>query len=361
MEKKRKEAIQQEVRQEVDRLLQVIIRDLEKTGTVDLEAVEIATRKAVHHIGAGILTELLRQEPPKDKTTECQCGGQAKYIGLRSKQILTAVGEASVLRAYYLCNSCHVGQAPVDKELDIEGTEFSPGVRRMMALVGSQSSFVSGRQQMEWLAGLKVTAKSVERIAESIGSDIAKREKQRIRENMQAKQTPMSKGEEIPILYVQADGSGIPVVRSEIDPDGIGKQGKPQRTKEAKIGCVFTQIKTDEQGRPARDESSTTYTAAIEGAAEFGCRSYKLPHPSKAVRRVRSNDSQIGDWRKKYHADKSPSPSRQEVRLMPKQEKQAAPLHVRCPICPLPYMFGLTNVADSSSHQMRQGNDDKEE
>jgi hypothetical protein len=41
-----------------------------------------------------------------------------------------------------------------------------------------------------------------------------------------------------------------------------------------KLGCIFTQTTTDEQGRPVRDEVSTTYTGAIETAAEFGHRLY---------------------------------------------------------------------------------------
>jgi hypothetical protein len=48
--------------------------------------------------------------------------------------------------------------------------------------------------------------------------------------------------------------------------------GQPARTREVKLGCVFTQTSTDEQGRPCRDEDSTTYTAAIEGAERFGLR-----------------------------------------------------------------------------------------
>jgi hypothetical protein len=248
---------------------------------MDLEAVEMATREAVHKMGAGILTALLREEPPKERVRECGCGGQAKYIEQRPKQILTAVGPASILRAYYLCRSCHTGQAPTDKEIDVEGTEFSPGVRRMMALVGGQTSFDSGRQQMEWLAGLKVTAKSVERTAEAIGADIAKREQDRICASNQVNETvSQSEGEEIPIAYVEIDASGIPVVTSEIDSSRPGKQGDRQRTKEAKIGCVFTQTATDEQGRPIRDESSTTYTTAIEDSHEFGWRIY-----TEAIRR----------------------------------------------------------------------------
>jgi hypothetical protein len=63
--------------------------------------------------------------------------------------------------------------SPRDAELDVLETEYSPGVRRMMAAVGSDSSFDRGREQMELLAGLEVTAKAVERHAEGIGTDIA--------------------------------------------------------------------------------------------------------------------------------------------------------------------------------------------
>jgi polyisoprenoid-binding protein YceI len=56
-----------------------------------------------------------------------------------------------VLRPYYLCAHCGVGQFPVDVELDIENTEFSPGVRRMQAMVGQEAPFDHGREQMKVL------------------------------------------------------------------------------------------------------------------------------------------------------------------------------------------------------------------
>ena len=78
--------------------------------------------------------------------------------------------------------------------------------------------------------------------------------------------------EPIPILYVQMDGTGIPVVKKET----AGRQGKidgpPAHTREAKLGCVFTQAGWDEEGFAIRDPASTTYTGAIETAEEFGKR-----------------------------------------------------------------------------------------
>jgi hypothetical protein len=133
-----------------------------KTGSLDLEAVEMLVRSAMHQAGAKALTELLRFPAPDRRVIPCPCGQQALYQELRSKTVLTAVGQVEVSRPYYLCPQCHKGQFPADQELDVVHTEFSPGVRRMQALVGQAASFDHGREQMKLLAGLEVTTKSVE-------------------------------------------------------------------------------------------------------------------------------------------------------------------------------------------------------
>jgi len=46
------------------------------------------------------------------------------------------------------------------------------------------------------------------------------------------------------------------------------------RTREVKLGCVFTQTTVDEKGYAVRDESSTSYVGAIERADEFSKRIY---------------------------------------------------------------------------------------
>ena len=161
--KKTAEVIQQEVAREVDQLLRVIFRDRRHSGVLDLEAVEMAVRSALHRAGAAALTQLLRFPVPAEdqRTMACACGEPARYREQRRKSVLTAMGRAQVIRPYYLCAHCHAGQFPADVELDIENTEFSPGVRRMQAMVGQQAPFDQGRQQWQLLAGLEVTAKSV--------------------------------------------------------------------------------------------------------------------------------------------------------------------------------------------------------
>jgi hypothetical protein len=154
-----------------------------------------------------------------------------------------------VLRPYYLCRHCHQGQFPVDIELDIENTEFSPGVRRMQALVGQGVAFDHGREQIQILAGLDVTTKSVERTAEAIGDDIAQRQQEEMQRAVQL-DLPIVVGKPIPLLYVQMDGTGVPVVKKETEGRKGKVDGQPAHTREAKLGCVFTQTGWDEEGYP---------------------------------------------------------------------------------------------------------------
>jgi hypothetical protein len=230
----------------------------------------------MHRAGSAALTELLQFAAPttdEQRTIACDCGQLAHYRELRSKSVLTVVGPTQISRPYYLCTDCHQGQFPADVELDIENTECSPGVRRMQALVGQDAPFDHGREQMKLLAGLEVTAKSVERAAEAMGEDIAQREREEMEKAMQL-DLPVVVGKPIPVLYIEMDGTGVPVVKKET----VGRQGKtegqPAHTREVKLGCVFTQTSYDKEGFPIRDPDSTTYTGAIETAEEFGKRIY---------------------------------------------------------------------------------------
>ena len=246
---------------------------LRKTSHLDLEATETLVRSAMHQAGARALTQLLRFPAPEQRAIPCVCGGQARYRELRSKNLLTAVGKAEVSRPFYLCPNCQQGQFPADQQLDIVDTEFSPGVRRMQALVGQEASFDHGRKQLQQLAGLEVTTKSVERNAEAIGADIARGEQQEIERAVQL-DLPIIVGQPVPILYIEMDGTGVPVVKKET----AGRKGKldglPAHTREVKLGCVFTQTKSDPKGFPIRDPGSTTYVGAIENAEQFGKRLY---------------------------------------------------------------------------------------
>lgn len=250
------------------------MRERRQSGCIDLEAFEMAVRTTVLQTGAAVLSDLLRYEAPsvEQRKLPCPCGQTAFYRELRSRKLLTVVGETTLTRPWYLCPSCHQGQFPADREWDAEKTNFSPGVRRMLALVGQAAPFDQGREQMKLLAGLEVTTKAVERTAEAMGEEIVKQEHQQIQQALQLDLPHIVLGEPIPILYVQMDGTGVPVTRSERREGKV--EGQPAHTREVKLGCVFTQTAWDAEGYAVRDPDSTTFVGAVESAAEFGQRLY---------------------------------------------------------------------------------------
>ena len=244
-------------------------------GRLDLEAVETALRSAMHQAGAAALTQLLRYDPPDadHRSIPCPCGHSAHYKELRSKTVLTVVGPVERRRPYYVCNDCSKGQHPADAELGLAGLESSPGVRRMESVVGSELPFAAGCEPMKLLAGLDVTAKAIERAAEAIGVQIAQRDEQEISRAKQLVLSVVAK-QNIPKLYVLMDGVQVPVVAAEAEGRTGRAEGQRARTRECKLGCVFTQTTVDEDGWAVRDPDSTTYVGAIETAEQFGLRLY---------------------------------------------------------------------------------------
>jgi hypothetical protein len=245
------------------------LRERGSQGSFDLEALEFAVRDCMHHLGGSLLEQFLNTEwTDTVGCVRCEQQHASRPMGKREKKILTVLGEIRLERDYFHCARCQEGRIPKDEELDIVGSSFSPGVRRMLARVGSKESFEEGRQDLDFLAGIVVTSKQVERIAEQVGEEAEKRNLQD-REDLQAATLPIMKPTG-PTLYIAMDGTGIPMVREELQ-GREGKQG-PAKTREAKLGCVFTQTKLDEEGRPIRDEDSTTYCGAIESAEPFATR-----------------------------------------------------------------------------------------
>lgn len=210
---------------------------------------------------------------------QCSCGTRMESKGLKEKTILTILGETRFSRSMYECPQCGRSRYPGDEELDIVGTTRSPGVRRMMARAGSKETFKEGSEDLRVYAGVRVSPKDVERVSERIGMEIEEWASKE-REELINREEPVKQAKSIPILYVSYDGTGVPMIVGEL----TGRKGKQAdgsaKTREAKLGCVFTQTTTDEDGRPVRDPGSTTFVGAIEPADQFGKRIY-----AEAVRR----------------------------------------------------------------------------
>jgi len=252
-----------------------------RNNQCDLESIEQALRAAVLAAGTSILSDLLagigsgRQQEP----VLCRCGSAMVSLGRKSKPLLTILGEVKFSRSLFQCPLCAATRFPGDELLDVVGTSRSPSLRRMMARAGSRSTFKEAQQDLTVYAGITVSAKDVERVAEATGEamEIWDAHERSVLLEQPAEQPP---GKPTPLFYIAMDGTGVPMVLPEV----LGRKGKQPdgsaKTREAKLGCVFTQTATDEDGRPVRDPASTSFTGAIETAEVFGKRIY-----AEAVRR----------------------------------------------------------------------------
>lgn len=226
-------------------------------------------------VGAGILSELLSEigSGRRDQPIDCSCGERMSSRGLRNKPLVTLLGRVEFRRTMLRCRACGATRYPGDETLDVVGTTRSPGVRRLMARAGSQSTFKEGREDLRLFAGIEVSPKDVERVAERVGEEIEEWAAEERRQLTTRAEMPEA-GPPIDTLYVSFDGTGVPMTPSA----RRGRKGKQPdgsaRTREVKLGCVFTQTTVDENGRAVRDPASTTFVGAIETAEQFGHRIY---------------------------------------------------------------------------------------
>ena len=123
-------------------------------------------------------------------------------------------------------------------------------------------------------AGLKIEPREIERVAEEVGRQVeqwlSKQQEQILQRSAQSAPAAAPRPSSI-------SASTAPVFRCAKANWWDGGANKPDgsaRTREAKLGCVFTQVGLDKEGYPQRDPDSTTYVGAIESSTLFGWRMY---------------------------------------------------------------------------------------
>lgn len=165
-----------------------------------------------------------------------------------------------MLATIFYCEQRQSGRAPFDQALGlIEGD--SPGLARLMCRIVAQPSYELAAADFLAYAGVAVEGRAIQRMASLMGPQM------RATRESQSEPDPPTP---VPIMYVSADGTGVPMIRPELE-GRKGRQGDGSaRTREVKLGCVFTQHSADAQGDPLRDPSSTTYLGTLQNAAAFG-------------------------------------------------------------------------------------------
>jgi hypothetical protein len=234
-----------------------------------LGVLEQAMRAALASAGARLLETVLDSSSDgyAGPHTGCGCcGGQAVFAGRRDKTVTTVLGPVRITRAWYHCAQCRHGFAPRDQQLGVGAASLSPGLAEMTALAGAEVSFARAAALLASLAGVTLSARTIERSAEATGAAARTAAGAEAAAITARVIVPLPPPPPVPdMFYVEVDGTGVPVRASET----AGRAGKGEDgqagTREVKLARLFTVSRLDEHARPVTDPGSSTYVATFDG------------------------------------------------------------------------------------------------
>lgn len=227
-------------------------------GVRNLEAVEVGLREAVFRDLCRVLEELLND--PALPVSGDQRQPYERCHPARPKEVLTLFGPVPLRRNYYYAPAQQAGRFPLDQALGVVDG-YSPGVLRLCCRAAARQAYEAAAADVQAFAGLAVQGRQIQRVVQLMGPVIRQ---------AQAQLPPhVHTAGAIPILYLAADGTGLPMVPEALE-GRVGKQPDGSaKTREIKLGCAFTQVTWDETGAPLRDYQSTSYVASFAPADQF--------------------------------------------------------------------------------------------
>ena len=224
-----------------------------------VQQLEVLVRTAIFKPANALVGFLLQAAADRiDAAYQPRPGQQHK--GRQPLQVQGLFGSFELVRDYYYHAGKKEGHYPADAALGLE-VAYTPALARLMCLEGAdETSYQKAEQHLEETGGIPVSGRQIQRVVQRVGTAAQAWQEREAQPG----------GSAAPILYVSADGTGVPMRKEEL----AGRTGKQEdgsaKTRLAYLGCVFTQHTTDEEGHPVRDYESTTYVSSFGSIEEFG-------------------------------------------------------------------------------------------
>jgi len=220
---------------------------------------EVLVRTAVFKSANALVGWLLQQAADRADAGYQPKAGQRRK-GREAIGVQGLFGCFPLERDYYYHAGKDQGHYPADAALGLE-VGYTPALAKLICLEGAdEPTYLKAERHLEQTGGITVSARQIQRVVQRIGGSA---------QQWQERERPPGACD-APVLYVSADGTGVPMAAPELK----GRRGKQAdgtaKTRQVYLGCVFTQHRTDEQGRPVRDYESTTYVSSFQSIAEFG-------------------------------------------------------------------------------------------
>ena len=220
---------------------------------------EILVRTAVFKSANALVGWLLQKAADRADAGYQPKAGQIRK-GRETLGVQGIFGTFPLERDYYYHAGKDQGHSPADAALGLE-VGYTPALAKLICLEGAdEPTYLKAERHLEQTGGIAVSARQIQRVVQRVGGSA---------QQWQERERPPG-GAAAPVLYVSADGTGVPMAAPELK----GRRGKQAdgtaKTRQVYLGCVFTQHRTDEQGHPVRDYESTTYVSSFQSIDDFG-------------------------------------------------------------------------------------------
>jgi hypothetical protein len=215
---------------------------------------------ALKHDGARLLEQCLND--PDFGLPEAQLEPGEEHAGYRIKAVLINLGWITLRRPYHYNPSKGQGRCPLDTAWRFVDS-YSPEVLRLCCRAAATSgSYEAASQDLLTYSDLQIDAKQLQRRVADMAPVM-----NLWREAQQPAAPQPTHGD---VMCIGTDGTGAPMRRGYLR-GRKGKQAGRAKTREVKVGTVFTHRKpTAPEQRPERDYQSTSYLAAIVSSEDFG-------------------------------------------------------------------------------------------
>jgi hypothetical protein len=230
-----------------------------KPNGLAVQQLEVLVRTAIFKPANALVAYLLQDAADRADAAYQPKPGQV-YKGRETIRVEGIFGRFELSRDYYYHPGKKQGHYPADGALGLE-VGYTPALAKLLCLEGAdETTYLKAERHLQQTGGIRASARQIQRVVQRVGG-YAQTWQER----------PAQPGTcDAPILYASGDGTGVPMRSEELN----GRPGKQAdgraKTRQAYLGCVFTQHRVDEEGHPVRDWESTTYVSSLKSIDEFG-------------------------------------------------------------------------------------------
>jgi len=259
----------------IQRVTELFVAELEAQLSEQPQAriaeIEGMMREALREVGASALSAYLtsQDEMYPEPELPCSCGKMTSYRFRRSAQTMSVFGWVPYRRAYYLCDHCHQGLAPLDHRLGREPGQVSAGLAPLLALAGACSAFGKSSQEIQRYLLLGVSENTVRKETQRFGELQKAREQEWISESQdpEAYRERQRTIQERPRrLYGSIDGAHAPL-QKEWREMKVGAWFEVETIPRERVRA-YRRAKVGETG--ALRAKAISYYCDIQEAQEFG-------------------------------------------------------------------------------------------